>query len=136
MFTQGNTDAPDLSTPESRNWTLRDFLDIVTDETIIYDGRRSTLEEHVRHHTIPQTHPFNCLQFADFVGRTEQLQRDWFEIQRRLGLEPKELPRMNITEKPKSLWPSKPYRRYYDNDTRRIVERYFKEDLERFNYKW
>ena len=53
--------------------SLAAFLDIVEDESIAYGARRRTAEEKIRHHTIPQSHPFNCLQFADFVGRFENI---------------------------------------------------------------
>lgn len=51
--------------------TIDDFIGIVLDDSIIYDERRSSKVEQVRHHTLPQTHPFNTLGAADFVGRYE-----------------------------------------------------------------
>lgn len=70
---------------KNRPKSLTEFCDIVTDEKIIYDERRSTESERIRHHTIPQTHSFNLLAHADFVGRFENLYDDWGQLSARLG---------------------------------------------------
>ena len=62
-----------------------DFVDIVLDELIIYDERRSNMRERIRHHTIPQTHPFNRLADAEFVGRYERYADDLLLVRRHLG---------------------------------------------------
>lgn len=51
--------------------SLADFAEIVMDNNILYDERRKTQAERIRHHTIPQTHPFNCLSLAQEVYRFE-----------------------------------------------------------------
>lgn len=79
-----------------RQLSVADFAEIVFDETILYDERRKTFEERIRHHTIPQTHEFNCLRFADFVGRFESIDTDFAVIRERLGLTTV-LPKLNYT---------------------------------------
>lgn len=102
MFTDGATDSQRRAGPPRpdsngrRDLSIEEFAAIVFDESIIYDERRKTYEERIRHHTIPQTHPFNCLHFADFVGRFETLEADFEFVRRRLGVtEP--LPKLNRT---------------------------------------
>lgn len=51
--------------------TMEDFIDIVTDDNILFDERRSNTKERIRHHCIAQTHPFNCLNMADDLYRFE-----------------------------------------------------------------
>lgn len=97
MFTTGPSGDPDWKPADDAHpVTIDAFLDIVLDETIIYDERRRTFRERIRHHAIPQTHPFNCLQFADFVGRYETLEEDFAEICRRLSYRA-ELPKLHVT---------------------------------------
>jgi hypothetical protein len=122
MFTMGT----DLLQYENR-FSLEEFLKIVTDESILYDERRSKLEEKIRHHTIPQTHPFNCLEYADFVGRYETLEEDFFSISRKIGVEISALPNINASSR-------KHYKEYFSESTKSIVEDYYQEDLERLNY--
>ena len=76
--------------------TIESFLDIVTDESIIFDERRKTLEERIRHHTIPQTHPFNCLDKAQVVGRQECFDSDFSVITEGFGVD-RIAPKLNMT---------------------------------------
>jgi hypothetical protein len=75
MFTEGYMYRSNLQ--ETRIWTIEDFVSIVLDETILYDGRRKSIEEKIRHHTIPQTHKFNCLFSADYIGFFENFETDF-----------------------------------------------------------
>ena len=96
--------------------TFHEFLDILLDDSISYvlsSGRdkRTT----IKHHGLAQFHPYNCLQFADYIGQVETFQEDidilcrfYFEIQ------PKILPHLNATE-------HEHYSRYYDEATRQVV---------------
>jgi hypothetical protein len=66
---------------------------------------------------------------ADYVMRYERLQEDFNEVLRRLGAsEPIVIPRHNVTEGKDH------YRAFYTPRARRIVERAFAPDLERFDY--
>lgn len=97
MFTQGTENYPgDVLVRNPSTLTLDEFFDIVRDESIVYDHRRKTNEERIRHHAIPQTHPFNCLREARFVGRYETLAEDFARVARHLRIPPA-LPRLNTT---------------------------------------
>lgn len=98
MFTTGTLDEPDWSLPrDARPLTLEAFFAITRDESIVFDERRQTFEEKIRHHTIPQTHPFNCLRQADFIGRFETLEADFARIAAHVG-QTAPLPHMHRTE--------------------------------------
>ena len=97
MFTGGTRDWPDgVLVEHPRPMTHAAFFDIVRDEGIVFDERRRTLEERIRHHAIPQTHPYNCLRQAHFIGRFEALEADFARIAAHLGLAPR-LPHLNVT---------------------------------------
>ncbi len=66
---------------------------------------------------------------ADFVMRFERLQEDFDDALRQLGVStPIEIPKHNVTEGKDD------YRAYYSPRARRIAERAFAPDLERFGY--
>lgn len=97
MFTVGAKGDEEWKLPDdARPLTLSEFVAIVTNESIIYDQRRKTFEEKIRHHTIPQTHPFNSLHLADFIGKYENIDEDFGIICDRLGINEK-LPKMHTT---------------------------------------
>ncbi|MRX49715.1 hypothetical protein GI374_04475 [Paracoccus sp. S-4012] len=97
MFTIGPEGDPDWSLPpDARPLSLDEFFDIVRDDSIIFDERRRTFEEKIRHHAIPQTHPFNCLRQADFIGRFETIAEDYRLIAERVG-QTARLPRLHVT---------------------------------------
>ena len=77
--------------------SIDEFIEVVMDERVIYDERRTTLAERIRHHTIPQTHRFNCLSCADVVGRFEDYEKDLGEVLRRVGFAYGEIPRIRST---------------------------------------
>ena len=108
--------------------TLPEFLRISTDESIRFDGVRSTTPEKIRHHVIPQTHPFNCLAEADFVGRFENLESDFAEVCRRIEIPFDGLPHWNRTGG------GDDYLDYFDADSLRAVEQFYREDFEKLGY--
>jgi len=124
MFTTGT----DLVVSNS-NMPLERFLEIVTDDSIIYDKRRKTLEEKIKHHTIPQTHRFNSLMEADFVGRFENFQEDFFRVCQQVGAGRVILPVVNSSSRCH-------YRNYYTSYTRAVVEKYFESDLQELGYEY
>jgi hypothetical protein len=65
---------------------------------------------------------------VDFLARFENLERDWQEISKRIGVDAP-LPRNNASRHP-------PYRDCYDDETRRMVSEMFREDLEFFGYQF
>jgi hypothetical protein len=130
MFSEG-TDGVDWPYPRDgqRGIGLRGFLDILTDDSITYDPPRRTFEQRIRGHALPQTHPFYCLDRADFVGRFEDLHDDWSRLADQLGLACRELPRVNTTSRG-------PYQLYFDDDTRTVAERFYADDLDRLGYRF
>jgi hypothetical protein len=108
---------------------LEAFVDIVLDETIIYDQRRSSVAERIRHHAIPQTHPFNGLSQAGFVGRYETLDRDFAAFGRANAFDLPALPRLHVTERGH-------YRDYITPAIRRTLEDFYAEDLKAFGYEY
>ncbi len=67
---------------------------------------------------------------VDFVGRFENLQADFAAVCDRIGLHRTGLPHENRSDGRKA------YRDYYSEETRDIVARYFKRDIERFGYEF
>lgn len=66
---------------------------------------------------------------VDFVARFENLQEDYDFICNKIGIPKTELPHLN-----KSAHAH--YTTYYDDETRKIIEERFKEDIENFKYKF
>lgn len=98
MFASGPLDISGWR--EAQDWrpiSLNEFIEIVLDENIIYDERRRSFDERIRHHTIPQTHPFNCLNDADFVGRFEHLEEDIDRVAKIVGLNNYNIQKLNHT---------------------------------------
>lgn len=65
---------------------------------------------------------------ADFVGRHENVRADFRKVGAMIGID-EEIPHENRTER-------KPYQDYYTAETRAIVERVYREDFERFDYRF
>lgn len=65
---------------------------------------------------------------VDFVGRFEQLSRDFDVVARRLGVR-----RTLDVHNPS---PHADYRTYYDEETRQIVAEFYKKDIELFDYRF
>jgi len=117
--------------------TLLQFLDVVTDEKVCYrhnfdktsppykDGHLGA----IRHHTLPMTHPYNCLKYANFIGRFENLQVDFDSVCDAVGEARRSLPHMNAFSR-------RPYRDYYNTKILQIVGEYFKRDIEHFGYTY
>lgn len=64
---------------------------------------------------------------VDFVGRYERLNDDLKKIQKITGISFKNLLHINKTRK-------KNYKSYYDDETKKIIAKVYKEDLEMFGY--
>jgi hypothetical protein len=67
----------------------------------------------------------------NYVGRLENLAEDFEHVSNELGLEGVSLPHLH---KMKSK--NKNYRSYYTEETRRLVEKRYKKDLELFKYSF
>jgi len=129
MFSQGMDNTVWEQPAQHRGISLASFMDIVVDDSIGYGAKRETVEEKIRHHTIPQTHPFNCLSYADFVGRFESLEDDFAAVCRRLEIPFDGLPKMNKSRVGKAR--NEPL----DRSIRIRIREFFREDFEQLNYE-
>lgn len=64
---------------------------------------------------------------VDFIGRFETLQKDFDKICEKLKIQKHILPHENKSD-------HKHYSKYYDQETKEIIARKFKRDIEYFNY--
>ena len=65
---------------------------------------------------------------VDFVGRFEHLGRDFAHVQQRIGIHAA-LPHLLRSE-------HRPYRDYYNDETRELVEQQYRRDVEAFGYAY
>tara|TARA_Y100001954_G_C15718395_1_gene556910 strand:- start:367 stop:942 length:576 start_codon:yes stop_codon:yes gene_type:complete len=65
------------------------------------------------------------------VGKFENLNQDYSRICEAIGIEPEEIPKLNINSSK-----SKPYQNYYDEQTISIVAKHSLTDIELFEYKF
>jgi len=71
--------------------------------------------------------PADGRRIVDYVGRIETVDDDFAEICRRAGLPPIQLPHTNRSR-------HRDYRSYYSDESRELVARAFKDDIEAFGY--
>ena len=65
---------------------------------------------------------------ADFIGRFEDLEKDWGKIGDRLGL--------SVPLPHKNQNPKEHYTKYYDSRTQKIIAKKFKVDIDYFGYRF
>ena len=107
---------------------LQEFMKIVTDESIPFDGIRDSTPRKIRHHCIAQMHPFNCLHDADFVGRFENLQADFKTVCQTVGIENSDLPHWNRTDRSADI------KSHFDTASLQMVNEFYAEDFKQLNY--
>lgn len=99
---------------------------------VLNDDDILTARYSIRTHTIPMTHPFNCIDQADFVGRYENLDEDFKAIAAHLHIDKdKQIPKVNIS-KNKEEW-----RKIMDNLSPDLYEKileYYADDFSTFKY--
>ena len=113
---------------ECEGITLQRFMEIVLDDSIPYDGRRSSTERKIRHHAMPQSHPFYCLDQADFIGRFERLADDFKIVLQRLGVADQPLPHLNRGKRAVSTM------QYFDRETWQMAIDFYAQDFVKFDY--
>ncbi len=82
-------------------------------------------------HVVPQVeYLFDAAghSWMDFIGRTETLGQDWQVIRRRLGID------VDLPTRMRSV--HRPYREYYDAETRDLVAGIYARDIEMFGYEF
>lgn len=87
-------------------------------------------------HAAPHTNQIDWLVdssgnvLVDFIGKFENLEKDWEFVASQIGL-PTKLPHKNKNKEKR-----KPYPEYYSKRTEKIIEDKFKVDIEYFEYKF
>jgi hypothetical protein len=125
---------------EGERYSFAEFVKIAIDDSIDHRVGISgiTMENKIRHHTIAQLHPANCLEHANFLGRYENLQEDFDKLCDILETPRVDLPRirplpyghrMPIDERPH-------FSSHYDKKTIELVGQYFKDDLKKLGYQF
>ena len=66
---------------------------------------------------------------VDYIGRFENLEKDWELICKEIGITPYKLPKFNVSDH--NEWKS-----YYTDDSEKLVNRIFQDDFEVFNYDY
>jgi len=97
--------------------SFEEFIDYLTPENILYDA-----------HTTPQYLLINQSQI-DFIGKFEQLEKDFSFIQNRLMLPHTKLSKENITHHDQHKY-------YYNKKTRAKIYQLYKDDIEKFQYEF
>ena len=103
--------------------------DVYAEQTTI--GFEKFVKRHVGH-LVTQFSMINKNQTSthcDFIGRFENLNEDFAEVCRLIGLPEIKLKAYNTTK-------HKHYTEYYTEETKKIVENHFKKDIEYFNYEF
>ncbi len=65
----------------------------------------------------------------DFVGKLENLDRDWQTVCERIGIAHQVLPRENVSDR-------KPYQDYYDETSIKLVAKHWAREIEMFEYSY
>lgn len=81
------------------------------------------------HHVHPQVRSIPPGVEPDFIGRVENFDEDVNRLLKRFGMEASHCPRINASKHGH-------YREYYNERTKEIVARLYKEDIERFGYEF
>ena len=100
MFRFGREDFDDFfSTGHFPELTPRDALDLLEDPSVPFDRRIRHPVSTLKHHLLPQTHPYNCLHHAHEVLRFESLAADFSTFCANHNVEIS-LPKLGASRKP------------------------------------
>ena len=102
-------------------------ISILEDESISHDNIASDFNQYLKHHMIPMTHPYNCIDLAGKTYKFEEYSDAYKDISDRLG----------ICKPEKQINKSKcdlDYKEILSKDQIKKIEEIFKDDFEAFNY--
>ncbi|MGZ2258410.1 hypothetical protein [Roseobacter sp. A03A-229] len=85
LFKYGD-DAEGDEAPRWPDLTISQALDVLEDPWIGFDRSQRNLSWDLKHHLIPQTHPFHCLRGVTRLLRSERLEEDFAQMCATLGL--------------------------------------------------
>ena len=99
MFKFGNRLEGDYyAEPRWPDLSISKALDVLEDPWIGFDRSYRDLSWNLKHHLLPQTHPFNCLFYADTVLRFETLGADFADFCAGRGVSA-HLPRLRVSHR-------------------------------------
>lgn len=120
MFKYGT----DLQLTQMPELNVQMAIDILLNNSIGFDNVPYSLEN-FKHHTIPITHPYNCIQYADQIIRFENYEQNVKKCFHELGISI-EINKTNYTNKSVEI--------YLTNTQQEILFNYYKTDFETFDY--
>jgi len=128
MFKFGNRLEGDYyAEPRWPDLSISKALDVLENPWVGFDRSHRDLSWNLKHHILPQTHPFNCLFYADTVLRFETLEEDFAAFCADLGTV-SQLPRLRASrggQKHEEMWSAEDEKRFM---------RLFAEDYRLLNY--
>ncbi|WP_119290990.1 sulfotransferase family 2 domain-containing protein [Azohydromonas sediminis] len=107
--------------------TLDRLMDVIEDEKLPIGGDGYMAK--LRLHAVPMTHPFYCIDRAEYIGRFERFEQDYREVARLLGIRV-----WSVPHERKSA--PMDYRPWFSAAQRRRAERLLAADLDRFGYRF
>jgi hypothetical protein len=107
MFKFGNKlDGDYYAEPRWPDLTITKALDVLEDPWVGFDRSQRNLAWNLKHHLLPQTHPFSCLNLAKTILRFERLDTDFSSFCLDLGWSA-ELPKLRSSfgqQLPEERW--------------------------------
>lgn len=111
-----------------KNISFYDFIRIATDSTIDHT-KRHDLKSILRHHTLPMSDHYHCVQYADYIGRFENYIDDLKEVLNFLSINNYSISKYNVTGR-------LCYSKYYDDECYNLVTEHYAKDLSLYSYKF
>lgn len=121
MFKFGGTSCQNPTKPDLN---IHKLLDIIEDKSINYKNNRNNINEYIKHHALPMSHPYNCIQHADKIYRFENFQESVEDIKKRL----------NISRKIQKLNQSRGQVQKIDKETLQRIKEVYKQDFKEYGY--
>ena len=94
---------------------------------LMFDEGYFSEENYYDRHLLPQVD--FIIDDIDYIGKVENLQKDFDTVCEKVGMNKFTLPHTNRTE-------HKHYREYYDKETRKIVDKIYSRDIDLFDYRF